>query len=231
MDINATIGLGQLVLGVLVYLGVDIKMIKAIAGQVTWRERIVLFLLSGGLMFSTYAVVSTRHDQPPIAVTTGKQEALAGLNRTPEETVRAWLDKGGYSLKSLPPKPHHIFALAVTAKPGEAFDLFQQKDRSDVLTIETVSIPLTQTLEKLRSLSQKQKMQFFHDLKVELLRFDIESRIDLLTGSIYLHEDIPFDSSTRRAEFMRAVFHLKRATKTVDVFHDKLTQGGYDVAG
>lgn len=149
-------------------------------------------------------------------------------NRKPEQKLRNWLDRYGYSIKSLQAKPQDAFAIEVTVKAGEQFNIFQKADRPEVVTVQTLSIPLPMMVEKLTKLTKNGRHQFFHELRLELIRFDIESQVDLLTCTVFLHEDIPIDKSTREADFMRAIFHLRRATKTIDLFTERLIQGNYD---
>lgn len=146
-----------------------------------------------------------------------------------KQQVRTWLDQLGYSSHDQTKETDELFRLDVSGDMN--FSLFQKNNKPDVLTMETHVSPKDNVLQKLSTLSRPSLDRVLIDMKLELVRLNIEVFMNTVykgeqvaAHSVTLRNEFPYDPD-RKVSFVRELFHLKSAKAAIFLYYEKVLKG------
>lgn len=146
-----------------------------------------------------------------------------------KQQVRAWLDQLGYSIhdETKEKAKDELFRFNVSGDMN--FFLFQNKP--DVLAMEMTIVPKDEALKKLPNLSRSSFEKVLIDMKLELVRLNIEAAMkttyngeNIASQSVSLRKEFPYDPD-RKVFFVRELFHFKSTKEAVSLYYEKVLKG------
>lgn len=148
-----------------------------------------------------------------------------------EAQIRAWLDKIGYSSKVLGRSDKYEFSLQVNGSDLN-FILRQEKEQSDVLLLETSVFPSQEVVEKLAKIDKDALERSFLEIKMELLRQQVEvlhvtdygQNHKLIRTFVVLRHQFPYEPE-KQISFVKEFLHFKRAKETLDTYYQRIRMG------
>lgn len=158
-----------------------------------------------------------------------KTEQAKASSQYMKGIVDTWLEELSYSHVAEKAKEDESFRIVATGA-NIRFAIHQKKDRPGILVMETDATPSPDALFQLSRLSKALREKFFFDLRLELLRFEVDvAIIEKLHEKppflfIYLKHQFPYDQN-KKGDMRRELMHLKMARELVHLFYEKLSKG------
>ncbi len=185
--INLLIGAGQLLLGFLLWLGLDVAGLKKNSPMIH-TSTLIVFLLIGGLAFSAFGFYRTF--KPP---------SITPKNIEPH--IRQWLDAFGLGTRRLH-EPNLFFAYEVTLQTGIPIAIIRTRQHSHYVTLVSkigFGPEHKATFDKLPELEKK---QFIRRLRLEAAKAKTAYSFDASFETLIIEKRLPITDNFSEADLL-----------------------------
>jgi len=191
--INILIGAGQLLLGFLLWLGLDVAGLKKISPMIH-TSTLIGFLLIGGLAFSTYGFYRTF-----------KPQDVTPENIEPK--IRQWLDSFGLGTRKIS-EPTCFFAFEVTAVTGIPIAVLRTKSHSHYITLASKIGIGPEHKAAFKKLSESEKNEFIRRIRLEAAKAKIAYSPDANFETLTIEKRLPITNAFSEADLLDGISEI-----------------------